>query len=158
MKTYEVHEIGRVEQNEVGTRIIVDKQYCPALQALEGFSHLMIVWWFHELDDEQMRNVLTTPQPYKQAPEIMGIFATRSPVRPNPIAITTVEVLSIDQDKGIIELTYIDANDQSPVLDIKPYTPSMDRIETPHVPTWCQDWPNSFEASGEFDWESVFLF
>lgn len=158
MKTYEVHEIGRVEQNEVGTSIIVDQQYRPALQALEGFSHLMIVWWFHELDDKQMRTVLTTQKPYKHSPEIMGIFATRSPVRPNPIAITTVEVLSIDQTKGIIELTYIDANDQSPVLDIKPYTPSMDRVEAPKVPDWCQDWPNSFESSGDFDWEDVFLF
>ena len=47
----------------------------------------------------------------------MGIFATRSPVRPNPLALSTVEVMNIDEDAGMIQIAYIDANDQSPVLD-----------------------------------------
>lgn len=52
----------------------------------------------------------------------------------------------------------IDANDNTPVLDIKPYTPSFDRVETPGVPVWCSEWPKSTEASGCFNWEQVFNF
>ena len=105
-----------------------------------------------------MRNVLETPQPYKKAPTVMGIFATRSPVRPNPIALTAVQIIHIDYDKGIIHVPYIDANDGSPVLDIKPYTPSLDRVETPGVPEWCRHWPKNIEKSGAFDWENEFNF
>ena len=75
----------------------------------------------------------------------MGIFATRSPIRPNPIALTAVEKLHIDYEKGVVQIAYIDANDGSPVLDIKPYTPSLDRIEAPEVPAWCAHWPKSLE-------------
>lgn len=78
----------------------------------------------------------------------MGVFATRSPVRPNPIALTTSEIISIDFNKGIIRVTFIDANDNTPVLDLKPYTPSFDRVETPGIPAWCSEWPRSTEASG----------
>ena len=71
------------------------------------------------------------------SPELMEISATRSPARPNPIALTTVEVPHIDHASGIIQIAYIDAFDNSPVIDIKPYTPSLDRVENPEVPTWC---------------------
>ena len=107
----------------------VDENYIPALQALDGFSHLQIIWWFDGYDEDVYRTILKTKQPYKKAPEEMGIFATRSPIRPNPIALTAVEKLHIDYEKGVVQIAYIDANDGSPVLDIKPYTPSLDRIE-----------------------------
>jgi len=61
-------------------------------------------------------------------------------------------------DNGVIGLAYIDADDQSPVLDIKPYTPSLDRAETPRVPEWCGHWPKNVESSSDFDWESEFNF
>ena len=64
----------------------------------------------------------------------MGTFATRSPERPNPIALTPAYVTYIDHENGIIGLAYIDANDGTPVVDIKPYTPSLDRVESPEVP------------------------
>ena len=52
----------------------------------------------------------------------------------------------------------VHADDNTPVLDIKPYTPSFDRVETPGVPAWCSEWPKSTEASGCFDWGQVFNF
>ena len=55
-------------------------------------------------------------------------------------------------------LAYIDAENGTPVLDVKPYTPSLDRVERPDVPGWCAHWPKSAEASGDFDWEKVFNF
>ena len=158
MNNYQVHPIGKIQNNEEGCLLTINPEYIPALQALDGFSHLNVIWWFSDFDSEEARSVLQTPQPYKNAPETMGIFATRSPVRPNPIALSTSEIIHIDYQNGIIQLAYIDANDGTPVLDLKPYTPSLDRVETPGVPAWCGHWPRSIEDSGDFDWEDVFNF
>lgn len=159
MTKFEVHSVGSIHSGkEGGTIIQVDENYIPALQALDGFSHLQIIWWFDGYDEDVYRTILKTKQPYKKAPEEMGIFATRSPIRPNPIALTAVEKLHIDYEKGVVQIAYIDANDGSPVLDIKPYTPSLDRIEAPEVPAWCAHWPKSLEESGSFAWEKEFNF
>ena len=158
MSNFTINSIGEICNNEDGTFIQLDKKYIPALQALDGFSHINVLWWFDGCDNEEMRSILEAQQPYKNAPEIMGIFATRSPMRPNPIALTAVEIINIDYEQGKIQITFIDANDGSPVLDIKPYTPSLDRVETPGVPAWCSEWPKSTEESGYFDWEKVFNF
>lgn len=158
MITFEVHSIGKILNNENSTIIEIEAKYIPALQALDGFSHINVIWWFSDFDDENARNVLETEQPYKKAPEKMGIFATRSPIRPNPIALTAVEIIRIDYQKGVIQIAYIDAHDNTPVLDIKPYTPSLDRVETPGVPEWCSHWPKSLEQSAYFEWENEFNF
>lgn len=158
MADYKIHPVGTVRHNENGSFIEVDKQYIPALQALEGFSHINVIWWFSDFDDETCRAALQADQPYKDAPEVMGVFATRSPIRPNPIALTASEIIHIDHKNGVIQVAFIDANDNTPVLDIKPYTPSLDRVEKPGVPDWCSGWPMSTEESGEFDWGSVFNF
>lgn len=158
MTALQVHPIGKINCTENGTYLELEPKYIPALQALDGFSHINVLWWFSDFDNEEMRAVLEAEQPYKNAPEKMGIFATRSPIRPNPIALTTAEIVEIDHEKGIIQLAYIDANDGSSVLDIKPYTPSLDRIEAPAVPDWCGHWPKSLEQSACFDWEKEFNF
>lgn len=158
MSHYEVNPIGKICNKDNEAFIELDSKYIPALQALDGFGHINVIWWCSDFDSDEARNILETPQPYKNAPDIMGIFATRSPIRPNPIALTTVEVLEIDYQKGIIRIAYIDANDNTPVLDIKPYTPSLDRVERPNVPEWCGHWPNSLEESAVFEWEKEFNF
>lgn len=158
MSNFSVQSIGKVCNNENGTFIEVDKEYIPALQALEGYSHINVLWWFSDCDNIGSRSVLQTEQPYKGAPEVMGTFATRSPERPNPIALTAARIIRIDFEKGIIQVAFIDANDNTPLLDIKPYTPSFDRVDTPDVPAWCSHWPKSTEESGYFNWEEVFNF
>lgn len=158
MITFEVHSIGKILNNENGISIEIEPKYIPALQALDGFSHINVIWWFSDFDNENARNVLETEQPYKKAPEKMGVFATRSPIRPNPIALTAVEIIRIDYQNGIIQIAYIDAHAGTPVLDIKPYTPSLDRVETPGIPEWCSHWPKSLELSAHFDWDNEFNF
>lgn len=158
MNDYQLKPIGKVKNDDSGAFIELEPEYIPGLQALNGFSHINVVWWFSDCDNQSDRNILQTEQPYKNAPTVMGVFATRSPVRPNPIALTTSEIISIDFNKGIIRITFIDANDNTPVLDLKPYTPSFDRVETPGIPAWCSEWPRSTEASGCFNWEQVFNF
>lgn len=158
MQKFYVVPIGKTAVSERGMFIELEPKYIPALKALDGFSHLNIIWWFSDFDNEETRSILETPQPYKQAPEIMGMFATRSPIRPNPLALTTAEVIDIDYEKGIVQVVYIDAHDGTPVLDIKPYTPSLDRVESPLVPKWCDHWPKSLERSADFDWDNEFNF
>lgn len=158
MDNFNVFPIGKIHSNNNGTYIEVDEKYIPALQALDGFSHINVLWWFSDFDTSEYREILQAEQPYKEAPKTMGIFATRSPIRPNPIALTAVEIIGIDYEKGIIQITFIDANDGTPVLDIKPYTPSLDRVKSPGVPAWCSEWPKSIEESGAFEWEKVFNF
>ena len=158
MNDYQLKPIGKVKNDDSGAFIELEPEYIPGLQALNGFSHINVVWWFSDCDSQSDRNILQTRQPYKNAPTVMGVFATRSPVRPNPIALTTSEIISIDFNKGIIRITFIDANDNTPVLDLKPYTPSFDRVETPGIPAWCSEWPRSTEASDCFNWEQVFNF
>lgn len=158
MSTYEVNSIGTICNNENGTFIKLEAKFIPALEALDGFSHLNILWWFSNFENAQFRSILETEQPYKNAPEKMGVFATRSPIRPNPIALTAVEVIHIDYQNGIVQIAYIDANDNTPVLDLKPYTPSLDRVEAPSVPAWCSHWPKSLEQSASFAWDKEFNF
>lgn len=158
MSRFSVQSIGKVHNNESGVFIEVDKTYRPALQSLNEYRHINVLWWFSDCDNSKSRSILQTAQPYKGAPKVMGTFATRSPERPNPIALTVVEIIHIDIETGMIQITFIDADDNTPVLDIKPYTPSFDRVDHPGVPAWCSHWPNSTEKSGDFNWEEVFNF
>ena len=90
--------------------------------------------------------------------EALGVFATCSPERPNPIALSTAEVISVDERAGVIELTWLDALPGSAVLDVKPYIPGVDRVERALTPAWCAHWQQSLEASGGFDWDAEFAF
>lgn len=152
-----LNPIGRVRANHSGFRLEIDPAYHAALRGLEGFSHLNILWWFDGCDDPESRALLETPKPYRQAPDSLGIFATRSPQRPNPIALSPIYVLNLDLENGLIETPFMDARDQSPILDIKPYHPAIDRIRNTRVPTWCAHWPQCYEDSGRFDWSREFV-
>lgn len=158
MEQFSVNQIGIIRNSVKEVLVEVFPKYILALKGLEGFSHLNVFWWFSDFDDTQSRNTLETQSPYKGSPEIMGIFSTRSPIRPNPIALTAVQILHIDYDKGVIHIDYIDANHDTPVIDLKPYTPSLDKVDNPTVPKWCEHWPKSLEQSANFDWESQFNF
>ncbi len=96
-------------------------------------------------------------KPYKKGPENVGIFATRSPIRPNPILLSTIEVSNIDFLQGHIYTPYIDAENGSIVLDIKPYNMS-ERVKNCTVPDWCKHWPQWYEDSALFDWNNEFNF
>lgn len=158
MEQFYVKKIGTVRSDDAGMRVELEKEYAPALTGLDGFGHVIVVWWFSMCDYAEARSRLTETSPYKGAPALMGTFAMRTPNRPNPIALSCAEVTYIDRENAVIGLAYIDAENGTPVLDVKPYTPSLDRVESPKVPAWCEHWPKSCETSGDFDWESVFNF
>lgn len=132
----------------------VDPPYLKALSGLRGFSHANVLWCFHKVVGRKLcsEDTLISSKPYKNGPEEVGVFATRSPFRPNPIALTTSAIISIDEYSGLIELDYIDGDQGSPVLDIKPYIPSLDVVSNPREPDWCGHWPKNREDSASFDW------
>jgi tRNA-Thr(GGU) m(6)t(6)A37 methyltransferase TsaA len=88
-------------------------EFEPGLMDIEGFSHLIVIWEF----DRSEGFVLVGKPPTDDRPH--GVFATRSPRRPNPIGLTVVELLS--RDGAILRVRGIDMLDGTPILDIKPY-------------------------------------
>lgn len=155
MNKMEVHPIGRIACKDGELSIVLSPEYAPALRGLEEYSHMQVIWWF---DRAQDRGALVEERPYVKGPDELGMFATRSPMRPNPIAVSSVDVAYVDEASATVGLFYIDAYPGSPVLDLKPYIPSVDRVESPSVPEWCAHWPKSYEESGDFDWEPEFNF
>lgn len=153
-----LNPIGSIEIEGTRHYVLIKNKYRKALKELVGFSHINIIWWGNQSDSPEHRNTLIVKKPYKKSPDIVGIFATRSEIRPNPILITTAAVISIDLKKGIIEIPWIDAEKGSPVIDIKPYLPCSDRVKDVYLPVWCSQWPQWYEDSATFDWASVFNF
>ena len=153
---YTLRPIGTVEADDRGFTIQLGERFRGGLVGLAGFSHLNILFWCHYLDEPEYRELVTADRPYKKGPDQVGIFATRSPARPNPIALTAVSVLGIDEKEGSIRVAYIDAEPGTPVLDIKPYLPAVDRVREVTTPSWCAEWPQWYEDSATFDWGAVF--
>lgn len=146
---YEVRPVGYVRANGEQFCLEILEPYRPALKEMRQFSHILVFWWAHEQDAAAHRATLTTELPY--APGVTaGVFACRSPYRPNPIAQTAVPVLAVDEEKGLVILPWIDANDGTPVLDLKPYIPLSDRIRDVRVAKWLREWPDWMEDAGEF--------
>ncbi len=135
-----LNPIGVTEKSKGKNYLIVNREYMNELERLREFSHIRILWWFHRLDNERSRRTLKVNPPYENAPKC-GVFATRSPVRPNPLALTTVRVLNMDADNGRIEIGDFDAFDKTPIIDILPYIPHLDRVESYKVPDWFKHWP-----------------
>lgn len=152
-----VKPIGKVCVNEAEMYIQLESGFAPGLKGLTEFSHVQVLWWFSFCDNAKMRAQLEMPKPYRSAPGVMGVFATRAPFRPNPVALTSAYITYIDEEQGRIGLAYIDAEDGSPVIDLKPYSPCLDVVRDVQVPDWCAHWPKCMEESAEFDWEAEFI-
>ena len=148
---YEIHPIGFVQTEEQKGRfeIQVLPPYVEGLEKLAAFSHVIIFWWADRHDNPKDRSILTTPLPYAKGTKA-GVFACRSEYRPNPIGITTMPILNIDMEQGIITLPWIDAFDGTPVLDLKPYIPTSDRVRDFRVADWMKAWPEWMEEAGAF--------
>lgn len=157
-RKFTLQEIGKISVKDGSYIIEINEPYRSGLKHLDGFSHIQVLWWCHRNDREKYRSKIMCNTPYKNAPANMGVFATRSPFRPNPIALTAARVSAVDHENGIIKLAYIDALDDSPLLDIKPYHPSCDRLKDCSLPQWCSHWPQWQEDSAFFDWEKEFNF
>lgn len=146
--TFEVFPIGYVKRSEGKTYLEIMEPYRPALKELERFSHVQVLWWFSQFDDEMYRGITQSDHAPYDAPTL-GVFACRSPVRPNPIGLTTAEMGALDHDRGIVEIVNIDAFDGTPVLDLKAYIPLCDRVQEVRVAEWATDWPRWLPDEGQ---------
>jgi tRNA-Thr(GGU) m(6)t(6)A37 methyltransferase TsaA len=108
--------------------IELDAPYRPGLTGLEKFSHAIVLYWMHEA----RRDLLV--QVPRHSGKTHGTFALRSPVRPNPIALSVVRILKVDADAGRIDIDAIDCLDGTPLLDIKPYRPGVDAVPDATTP------------------------
>lgn len=112
------------------TEIILDKRYTKGLDGIKDYSHVIIVYW---MGQEKECHLKHHPQGRTDVP-YGGIFACRCPQRPNRIAISTVKFLS--RKKNSIMVKGLDILDDTPILDIKPYTPVYDSVKKAKVPAW----------------------
>jgi len=103
-------------------RAEVFPEFADALADLDGFSHIHIIYHFHESPGSKLK-----VKPFLEGVE-RGVFATRSPARPNPIGISVVEL--VRREGNVLYLDGADFLDGTPLLDIKPCTARFDRIET----------------------------
>lgn len=150
--------IGKVNIENGRFFITLEEKFFEATLGLDEYSHIQVVWYFHLYDSEDARNFFVMNKPYQKGPDQIGVFATRSPIRPNPIAITACSLIAIDNEKHRLEVAYIDAEDDTPILDIKPYHPSIDKVRDVKMPRWCEHWPDCIEANEGFDWNQEFNF
>lgn len=116
--TYQVRPIGWVRKSEGRTRIVVDPEYLPALMGVESLQEIWVLYWFDRNDTPEKRSILQVHPRANTENPLRGVFATRAPVRPNPIALSRVRIVSVREN--VIEIDEIDAWPDTPVLDIKP--------------------------------------
>jgi tRNA-Thr(GGU) m(6)t(6)A37 methyltransferase TsaA len=102
----------------------IDEAYRQGLQGLETQEHAIVLYWM-----QQARRDLIIQQP-RHRDNAVGVFALRSPARPNPIAIATVRILAVDQVSGSIQIDAIDCLDGTALLDIKPWLAAVDTPST----------------------------
>ncbi len=133
---YKLVPIGEVSKKNSNEFLHIFPQYHLGLENIEKFSHILVFWWPHKKDNTADRKLLQATPPRHPGAPITGIFTTRSPARPNPIALTIVELLEYKEKEGLLRIDRIDAEDGTPIIDIKPYLPSSDCILNVKLPSW----------------------
>jgi len=125
----------RMDENwgEITSKIILQSEYSGALLGLEGFSHAIILTYLHQAHYEKEKHLQRKPRNLEKMPKV-GIFSQRAKNRPNPIGVTAVEIVSVGDD--YLEVKGLDAINDTPILDIKPYYPDYDKIDSPKIPEW----------------------
>ncbi len=127
----EIKQPVRRKAGDIVSEIIIDKSFTESLDNLEEFSHIIVLYWIHKSRRPAPKKVRPMGNP---AHDLMGVFATRSPDRPNPVGKTTVRLL--ERRGNILKVQGLDAIDGSPVIDIKPYIPGYDSPEDARAPSW----------------------
>jgi len=136
-----LNPIGRIKTEAVGdevkdksriSQIIIRDELVEALDGVDGFSHLFVLFWLNQISNKQRMTLKVHPRGRMDMP-LLGVFATRTNLRPNPIGLTLVELLKVEGN--ILTVRGLDAVDGTPILDIKPFD-SWDNAEKARVPDW----------------------
>ena len=114
--------MGAARERGFPAEIEIAEPFRAGLLGLAGFSHIVILTWLHHAP----RNLIV--QKPRHATDAKGVFALRTPARPNPVGLHMARMTAMDMRTGILGLEAIDVLDGTPVIDIKPYFPSVDSI------------------------------
>jgi tRNA-Thr(GGU) m(6)t(6)A37 methyltransferase TsaA len=114
------------------SQLVLNKELTTALEGIEDFSHLFVLFWLDKTTTEQRKLLKVHPRRRKDLP-LIGIFATRTMTRPNPIGLTLVELVKVEGN--VLTVQGLDAFNGTPVIDIKPFD-SWDNAENAKVPEW----------------------
>ncbi len=113
------------------TDIVLDPEYAPGLDGLKDYSHAIVIYFMHEAGACELHHV---PQgKVGQVPEV-GIFACRCAQRPNPIGLSIGRIIAVQGHT--VTLKGLDVIRDTPILDIKPYTPQYDQAGNVTTPEW----------------------
>lgn len=118
---------------DVKSDIILRDDLAVALDPIEGFSHVIVVFDFDRVPESVRR--LRIPVGNEDVPPERGVLATRSQLRPNPIGVSVAQV--VHRRKSVLRVRGLDAINGSPVLDLKPYLPAYDAVPDATLPAWA---------------------
>jgi tRNA-Thr(GGU) m(6)t(6)A37 methyltransferase TsaA len=139
--------IGRIEVKDKSARIVLEEKYAPGLAGLADWSHVQVFYWFDKNDVPQKRAILQVRPRGSQDNPLTGVFACRSPVRPNLVALTVCRIVSVEGN--VVTLDAIDAFDGTPVIDLKPFIPPDEPRGEVRVPAWARRGPGGPGAAKE---------
>lgn len=115
---------------EIVSRVVMEEKYSvqEAFRGIEMYSHLWLLWEFHQAEREQWRPTVRPPR--LGGNTRMGVFATRSPYRPNKIGLTVVQLrrVAVEDGRVVLYVAGADMMDGTPIVDIKPYIPYADSV------------------------------
>ena len=134
-RSFIIYPIGYISQTQRNTRINIYESYRSALDGLVENQWIFIFVWLHLNDSKERRRILKVHPMGDTMRQIKGVFATRSPVRPNPLGLYLVKIIHIDVTHGILNITKIDVFENTPVIDIKPYVQALDSINPESLST-----------------------
>jgi tRNA-Thr(GGU) m(6)t(6)A37 methyltransferase TsaA len=118
---------------KVESRIEVDPEFAAGLEGLDQFSHAVVVFHMHLDPNREPATLQRRPRGRADMP-LVGVFAQRGRMRPNPVGVTSVKIVRVEP--GAVIVRGLDAIDGTPVLDLKPYAPVFDRHDDARVPDW----------------------
>jgi tRNA-Thr(GGU) m(6)t(6)A37 methyltransferase TsaA len=133
-RVFQVYPVGTVVKSGKETRLEIAEEYAKALVGLDGFSHVVVLYWFDRNDTPAKRRILQVHPRGNRRNPLTGVFACRAPVRPNLIALSVCRILSVED--RVVRIAGIDAFDQTPILDLKPYIPAIDSPKGAKLPGW----------------------
>ena len=115
---------GILDMLESEIRLEPGFRHPDVFRGLEGFSHIWVIWDFSEISDGDWSPTVRPPR--LGGNEKVGVFASRSPYRPNPVGLSCVRLIRVDPEAGKLVVTGLDLVDGTPVYDLKPYVPHTD--------------------------------
>ncbi len=139
--TITLKPIGYIKTQAIGSQvrdktrtaeIVIDPQLQPALDGITDYSHIYVLFWMHQIPQEKTQTLHVHPRGRSDLP-LVGVFAARTNLHPNSIGLTLVELLKVEGN--VLTVRGLDAFNDTPVLDIKPYD-TWERIDNPKLPQW----------------------